>query len=54
MQQYQEQFHKPKADAPRKKAMPIKYIKSIEQCTREADAMGLTYGQYVQRELDKE
>lgn len=54
LQQYQEQFHKPKADAPRKKAMPIKYIKSIEQCTREADALGLTYGQYVARGLDKE
>lgn len=31
-----------------------KTIKPIEQCTREADAMGLTYGQYVARGLDKE
>jgi hypothetical protein len=32
----------------------IKRIKPIEQCTREADALGLTYGQYVARGLDKE
>lgn len=31
-----------------------KTIKPIEQCTREADAIGLTYGQYVARGLDKE
>ena len=31
-----------------------KTIKPIEQCVREADAMGLTYGQYVARGLDKE
>lgn len=54
-QQYQKQFHKPKSDAPRKKASkPIKFVKSIEQCTSEADALGLTYGQYVARGLDKE
>lgn len=29
-------------------------VKPIEQCTREADAIGLTYGQYVARGLDKE
>lgn len=29
-------------------------VKSIEQCVREADAQGLTYGQYVSRGLDKE
>lgn len=33
---------------------PKKTIKPIEQCTREAAAMGLTYGQYVARGLDKE
>lgn len=39
----------------KKPAAPaVKSIKSIEQCVREADALGLTYGQYVQRELDKE
>ena len=31
-----------------------KTIKPIEQCTREAAALGLTYGQYVARGLDKE
>lgn len=31
-----------------------KTIKPIEQCAREADALGLTYGQYVARGLDKE
>lgn len=31
-----------------------KTIKPIEQCTREADALGLTYGQYVARGMDKE
>lgn len=54
-QKYQEQFHKPEADAPCKKApRPIKTVKSIEQCTREAEALGITYGQYVARGLDKE
>lgn len=39
----------------KKPAAPaVKSIKSIEQCTREADALGLTYGQYVARGLDKE
>nr|DAG49179.1 MAG TPA: hypothetical protein [Caudoviricetes sp.] len=33
---------------------PKKTIKPIEQCTREAAALGLTYGQYVTRGLDKE
>ena len=33
---------------------PKKTIKLIEQCTREAAALGLTYGQYVARGLDKE
>lgn len=31
-----------------------KTIKPIDQCTREAAALGLTYGQYVARGLDKE
>lgn len=31
-----------------------KTIKSIDQCTREAAALGLSYGQYVARGLDKE
>ena len=31
-----------------------KTIKPIEQCVREAAALGLTYGQYVARGLDKE
>lgn len=39
----------------KKPAAPaVKSIKSIEQCVREADALGLTYGQYVQRGYDKE
>lgn len=29
-------------------------VKPIDQCAREADALGLTYGQYVARGLDKE
>lgn len=29
-------------------------VKPIEQCVREAAALGLTYGQYVARGLDKE
>lgn len=33
---------------------PKKTIKPIEQCVREAAALGLTYGQYVARGLDKE
>nr|DAF06013.1 MAG TPA: hypothetical protein [Caudoviricetes sp.] len=28
-------------------------IKSIEQCVREAVALGISYGQYVQRGYDK-
>lgn len=31
-----------------------KTIKPIEKCVREAAALGLTYGQYVARGLDKE
>ena len=44
------------AENPKKTVVPkeIKKIKSLEQCTREADALGLTYGQYVARGLDKE
>ena len=42
-----------KARKKRKKAL-LPYTKSIEQCVREANALGLTYGQYVQRGLDKE
>lgn len=39
----------------KKPAAPaVKSIKSIDQCTREAEALGLTYGQYVQRGYDKE
>lgn len=33
---------------------PKKTIKPIEQCTREAAALGLTYGKYVAHGLDKE
>lgn len=44
------------AEKPKKIVVPkeIKRIKPIEQCTSEADALGLTYGQYVARGLDKE
>lgn len=44
------------AEKPKKIVVPkeIKRIKPIEQCVREADALGLTYGQYVARGLDKE
>nr|DAG89097.1 MAG TPA: Putative zinc ribbon domain [Ackermannviridae sp.] len=44
------------AEKPKKVVAPkeIKRIKPIEQCVREADALGLTYGQYVARGLDKE
>lgn len=38
----------------RKEATLMPHKKSIEQCTREAAALGLTYGQYVARGLDKE
>lgn len=43
-------------EKPKKIVVPkgIKRIKPIEQCTREAAALGLTYGQYVARGLDKE
>lgn len=42
-----------KARKKRKKAL-LPYTKSIEQCVREAAALGMTYGQYVARGLDKE
>ena len=42
------------AKKPDKKAVLKPRIKSIEQCVREAAALGLTYGQYVARGLDKE
>lgn len=44
------------AEKPKKIVVPkeIKRIKPIKQCVREADALGLTYGQYVARGLDKE
>lgn len=35
-------------------ALLHRIVKPIEQCTREADALGLTDGQYVARGLDKE
>lgn len=31
-----------------------KGIKSLEQCAREADALGISYGKYVQKGLDHE
>ena len=44
------------AEKPKKIVVPkkIKRIKPLEQYTREAAALGLTYGQYVARGLDKE
>lgn len=36
-----------------KKAALKPRIKSIEQCVREAAALGISYGQYVQRGYDK-
>lgn len=39
-----------RAAAPRHKCAPYK---SIEQCVREADALGIRYGQYVARGLDQ-
>jgi hypothetical protein len=42
------------AKKPDKKAALKPRIKSIEQCVREAAALGISYGQYVQRGLDKE
>lgn len=39
-----------RAKHPRPKNQPLK---SIEQCVREADAMGISYGQYVARGLDQ-
>ena len=32
---------------------PKRRIKPIPQCVREADALGISYGQYVQRGYDK-
>lgn len=37
-----------------KKAALKPRIKSIEQCVREAAALDISYGEYVQRGLDKE
>lgn len=42
-----------KARKKRKKAL-LPYTKSIKQCVIEAAAQGISYGQYVQRGLDKE
>ena len=42
------------AKKPDKKAALKPRIKSIEQCVREAAALDISYGQYVQRGLDKE
>lgn len=39
-----------RAKHPRLKNQPFK---GIEQCVREADALGISYGQYVARGLDK-
>lgn len=41
------------AKKPDKKAALKPRIKSIEQCVREAAALGISYGQYVQRGYDK-
>lgn len=42
------------AKKPDKKAVLKPRIKSIEQCVREAAALDISYGEYVQRGLDKE
>lgn len=42
------------AKKPDKKAALKPRIKSIEQCVREAKARDISYGEYVQRGLDKE
>lgn len=39
-----------RARRPQPKSQPFK---SIEQCVREADALGISYGQYVARGLDQ-
>lgn len=39
-----------RASRPRSKAQPCK---SISQCVREADAIGISYGNYVARGLDR-
>lgn len=56
LKQHMERRIAENAEKPKKIAVPkkIKRIKPLEQCTREADALGLTYGQYVTRGLDKE
>ena len=41
------------AKKPDKTAAPKPRIKSIEQCVREAAALGISYGQYVQRGYHK-
>ena len=44
-----------KKEQQRKTELPaLKFVKSIEQCVRESDALGISYGQYVQHGLDKE
>lgn len=44
-----------KKEQQRKTELPaLKSVKSIEQCVREAAALGISYGQYVQRGYDKE
>ncbi len=42
------------AKRPAKRAPLKPLVKSIKQCVREADALEISYGQYVQRGLDKE
>ena len=39
-----------RASRPRAKSQPYK---SIEQCVREAKALGISYGQFVARGLDR-
>lgn len=44
-----------KKEQKRKTELPaLKSLKSIEQCVRESAALGISYGQYVQRGYDKE
>ena len=40
-------------DAKQEPPPPKRRIKPIPQCVREADALGISYGRYVQREYDK-
>lgn len=50
LKQHMERRIAENAEKPKK----IKRIKPLEQCTREAAALGLTYGKYVAHGLDKE